>query len=327
MIAVIIPTYRATSTILQVVAGIGAEVDLIVVVDDACPDETHRLVGDRCTDARIILLRHDANRGVGGAFMTGLEECLRRGAEIVIKVDADGQMDTSLIPALIRPIKDGRADYVKGNRFYFLSNASVMPKTRLFGNLVLSFFTKLSTGYWNLMDPTNGFFAVHSSVAALLDGRRISSRFFFESDMLFHLGLLRAKVLDLPMTAVYRDERSNLSIGQVLGPFLRGHIKNTWLRILYRYYVRDFSVASIELLAGLLLFIFGFVFGAYAWFSNSANGTFASTGTVMLAAVPLLFGFQLLLAFLNYDILQTPREPLHPLLHRQRPPDLTNSGQ
>lgn len=312
-IAVVIPAYRAAASLPAVIAGIGPEVGLIVVVDDACPENTYRSI-ETAADRRLVLLRHDVNQGVGGAFLTGLAEALRRNALVVVKVDADGQMDTSQIPALVRPIQESRADFVKGNRFYFLSNAHAMPRVRLLGNLALSFLTKLSTGYWDIMDPTNGFFAVHGAVGSLLDHNRISKRFFFESDMLFHLGLLRARVVDLPMRAIYGDEKSNLSIRRIVWPFLKGHLRNTGLRFLYRYFIRDFSLASIELAAGLVLFLFGLTFGVYSWVHSVATGVLASTGTVMLAAVTLLVGFQLLLAFLNYDIQMSPREPLHPLL-------------
>ena len=318
----VIPAYRAAASILGVIAAIGPEVELIVVVDDACPEKTWEVVAG-CTDARVVLLRHDVNQGVGGAFLTGMAEALRRHARIIVKVDADGQMDTSLIPSLVRPIADGRADYVKGNRFYFLSNARAMPRLRLFGNLALSFLTKLSTGYWDVMDPTNGFIAIHRSIGELLDPARINKRFFFESDMLFHLGLLRAKVIDLPIRAIYGDETSNLTISRILGPFLRGHARNTCLRVLYRYFIRDFSMGSIELASGLVLTLFGILFGVYSWIASATSGIAATTGTVMLAAVPLLLGFQLLLAFLNYDIAMSPREPLHPMLGGAREPQGT----
>src|SRR5947207_797682 len=261
MNSVVIPAYRASASILKVIAAIGPEVGLIVVVDDGCPEGTGLTVTNRCSDTRVVVLVHNEKQGVGGAFMTGLRYAVKKGADIVIKVDADGQMDPAQIPALIHPIASGDADYVKGNRFFFLTNAAAMPFARKFGNLALSFLAKLSTGYWNIMDPTNGFFAVHAKVAELLVHQNIAKRFFFETDMLFHLGLLRARVIEFPMQATYGDEVSSLKISRVFGSFLRGHIRNTCQRILYRYFLRDFSVASIQLLVGALLFAFGLMFG------------------------------------------------------------------
>jgi dolichol-phosphate mannosyltransferase len=314
MNCVVIPAYRAAATILPVIAAIGPEIETIIVVDDGCPEGTALVVANRCSDPRVVPLMHDTNRGVGGAFLTGMRYAIARGADIIVKIDADGQMDPSQVPALIHPIVSGQADYVKGDRFFFLTNAASMPKARLIGNLALSFMAKLSSGYWTIMDPTNGFFAIHARVAELLDDERITKRFFFETDLLFHLGLIRAKVVEFPMRASYGEEVSNLRISHQLAPFFRGHLRNTFRRILYRYFFREFSLASIQLVAGTALFGFGFVFGLYHWWA--AGDQLVPTGTIMIAALTFLIGFQLMLSFLNYDISSSPREPLHPFLTR-----------
>lgn len=315
MNCVVIPAYRAAATILPVIEAIGPEIEMIVVVDDGCPEGTALFVASRCSDPRVVCLVHDANQGVGGAFLTGMRYAIERGADIIVKVDADGQMDPSQVSALIHPIVSGQADYVKGDRFFFLTNAASMPSARLFGNLALSFMAKLSSGYWTVMDPTNGFFAIHGRVAELLDDKRIAKRFFFETDLLFHLGLIRAKVVEFPMRASYGNEISNLRISHQLAPFLGGHVRNTLRRILYRYFFREFSLASIQLVAGAALFGFGLLFGSYHWWSAPSD-QLVPTGTIMIAALTFLIGFQLLLSFLNYDISSSPREPLHPFLER-----------
>jgi glycosyltransferase involved in cell wall biosynthesis len=314
MIAVVIPAYNAASTIVRVIKRIGPEIDFIIVVDDCCPESTSKVVQTNCPDPRVTVIVHDVNQGVGGAFLTGMRAAIERRAQIIIKVDADGQMDPQLIPALIAPIENAQADFVKGNRFFFFSNARSMPGVRLFGNLTLSFLTKLSSGYWNIMDPTNGFFAIQGDVAALLVTDRVAKRFFFETDLLFHLGLLRAKVVEFPMEARYGDETSNLKASRVVSEFIFGHLRNAFRRILYKYFIRDFSVASVELVFGALLLLFGLTFGTYHWFLAAISGEPTPTGTIMIATISLLFGFQLLLAFLNYDISSVPREPLHPFL-------------
>jgi glycosyltransferase involved in cell wall biosynthesis len=313
MNCVVIPAYRAASTILSVIAGVGGEIELIVVVDDGCPEGAGLVVANRCADARVVTLMHDANQGVGGAFLTGMRYAISRGADIIIKVDADGQMNPAQVPALIHPIASGQADYVKGDRFFFLANSASMPPVRRFGNLALSFLAKLSSGYWTVMDPTNGFFAIHARVAELLDDERIAKRFFFETDLLFHLGLIRAKVVEIPMRAFYGNEVSNLRVSHQLAPFLAGHLRNTVRRILYRYFFRDFSLASLQLVAGSALFLFGLVFGLYHWMAAPPD-QLVPTGTIMIAALTFLIGFQLVLSFLNYDISASPREPLHPFL-------------
>jgi glycosyltransferase involved in cell wall biosynthesis len=319
MIAVVIPAYRAAATVLPVIEAIGGEVDLIVVVDDGCPEGTALAVAQRCSDPRVVALMHGDNRGVGAAFLTGMRYAIERGADIIVKIDADGQMHPAQVPALVHPIVSGQADYVKGDRFFFLTHAASMPKTRLFGNLALSFMAKLSSGYWTVMDPTNGFFAIQARVAELLDDQQLAKRFFFETDLLFHLGLIRAKVVEFPMHASYGDEVSNLRISRQLAPFFAGHMRNTMRRVLYRYFFREFSLASIQLVAGAALFGFGLAFGLYHWWSAPPD-QLVPTGTIMIAALTFLIGFQLLLSFLNYDISSSPREPLHPFLGRSRHP-------
>lgn len=325
MNGVVIPAYRAAATILPVIEAIGPEIDLIVIVDDCCPEGTALCVASRCSDPRVVVLRHDSNQGVGGAFLTGMRYAIERGADIIVKIDADGQMNPAQVSALIHPIVIGQADYVKGDRFFFLTNATSMPRVRLLGNLALSFLAKLSSGYWTIMDPTNGFFAIHARVAELLDAERIAKRFFFETDLLFHLGLVRAKVVEFPMRASYGNEVSNLRISQQLAPFLAGHVRNTFRRILYRYFFRDLSLASFELVAGMALFGFGLLFGLYHWWAAPPD-QLVPTGTIMIAALTFLIGFQLILAFLNYDISASPREPLHPFLGRSRHGTTAESG-
>jgi hypothetical protein len=228
-----------------------------------------------------------------------------------VKLDGDGQMDPALVPALTRAIDDGRADYVKGNRYYRLRDTAQMPRIRLVGNAAVSFLSKLSSGYWQIFDPTNGFTATHRDVLAMLPFDQIAERYFFESDMLYQLNQLRAVVVDMPMRAHYADEQSSLKPMQILGPFAAGHLRNLVRRVVYSYFVRGFSLASIELLLGLALTLFGVTFGAMKWWSLSSAGVPATAGTVMLAALPIILGVQLLLSWLNFDVMSEPRQPIH----------------
>ncbi len=313
-IAVVIPCYRVKRHILQVIERIGPEVGAIYVVDDRCPEQSGQFVRDACHDPRVRIVFHPENQGVGGAVMSGYEAAIADKADIIVKVDGDGQMDPALIPLLVAPIIDGSADYAKGNRFYDLTAISRMPRIRLFGNAVLSFMTKLSSGYWDIFDPTNGYTAIHAKVAELLPFAKISRRYFFESDMLFRLNTISARVIDVPMDAVYNDEESNLKISKILNEFLFSNLKNIYKRLFYNYYLRNFSVASLELFFGVVLFSFGLFFGASRWIQSSIEGVETSAGTVMLASLPIILGIQLVLAFLSYDISAVPRRALHPLL-------------
>lgn len=316
-IAVVIPSYKVTNHILGVIEQIGAEVSRIYVVDDCCPDGTASFVENHCNDKRVTVIRQLENQGVGGAVMSGYDRAIADGADIIVKVDGDGQMDPDLIPAFVAPILAGEADYTKGNRFFYLEDVRAMPRVRLFGNAVLSFMTKLSSGYWDVLDPTNGYTAIHKEVAQHLPFNKISRRYFFETDMLFRLNTLRAVVVDIPMDAKYGDEVSNLKISKIIGEFLYKHLRNFCKRVFYNYYLRDMSLASIELPVGLALFLFGVVFGGYQWAHASSLGQEASAGTVMLSALPVLIGIQLILAFLGQDISAVPKRPFHRLKKRR----------
>jgi hypothetical protein len=227
-------------------------------------------------------------------------------------------MDPTLIPQFIAPLVDGSADYTKGNRFYYLDRLASMPAIRIFGNGALSFLSKLSTGYWDIFDPTNGYVAIRAEVFENIRTEKINRRFFFESDVLFHLALIRAKVIDIPMHAVYGDEQSNLRIARAVPGLLWRHGRNFLKRIGYNYFLRDFSIASIYLALSIPMILFGSIFGLWNWWLSADVGTVASAGTVMLAALPLMLGVQFLLSFLNYDMRQIPREPIWPRLQNRR---------
>ncbi|MEW6372020.1 MAG: glycosyltransferase family 2 protein [Pseudomonadota bacterium] len=310
-IAVVIPSYRVTRHILGVIASIGPEVSRIYVVDDKCPDGSGALVRGNCTDPRVRVIEHAENQGVGGAVMSGYRAAIEEGMEVIVKVDGDGQMDPRLIPQFVAPILRGEADYAKGNRFFDLEQIGAMPPMRLFGNAVLSLMTKLSSGYWDLFDPTNGYTAIHVDAARHLPFNKISRRYFFETDMLFRLNTLQAVVVDVPMDAHYGDEVSNLKISKIVTEFMLKHVRNFGKRIFYNYYLRNMSLASIELPLGLLMFTVGSVFGAVHWAESARAGVETPAGTVMLAAVPILMGMQLILAFLANDIASVPKRPLH----------------
>lgn len=319
-IAVVVPCYRLGDRVLQVLGGIPPEVTWIYCVDDACPMETGKRIEAGNLDPRVEVLRHATNQGVGGATMTGYMAALKAGAEVIVKLDGDGQMDPCLIPRFVRPIQEGLADYAKGNRFHFPRALRGMPKLRLLGNTTLSFATKLSTGYWNLFDPNNGFTAIHASVLKELPLDQIAQGYFFESDMLFRLNLMRAVVMDIPMECVYGDEPSSLSIPRILGTFLWGHARNATKRIAYNYFLRDFSVASLAGLLGTGLLAFGTVFGILNWYHSMRDGILASAGTVMLSALPVIIGIELLLSSLNHDISSVPRIPIQRALRSTTQP-------
>jgi dolichol-phosphate mannosyltransferase len=313
-IGVVIPCYRAKPHVLGVLGRIGRSVDAIYVVDDCCPDGTGRHVEEHSRDPRVRVLFNERNEGVGGAVLAGVDAALQDGMDVVVKIDGDGQMDPALLPLFTAPIVAEQADLTKGNRFYNPDDVAAMPPMRIFGNAALSFFAKLSSGYWNVFDPTNGYIAADARLLAAMPRHKLHRRYFFETDLLFRSGLLQAKVIDIPMRAVYADEKSNLKIHAEIWRFLKGHARNFTKRIFYGYFLRDFNVASLELIFGLLLVLFGAVFAVASWGTEEP----ATAGTVMIAALPLLTGIILLVSFVNYDIQQIPREPVSPRLAARR---------
>jgi glycosyltransferase involved in cell wall biosynthesis len=308
-VAVVIPSYRVTNHILEVLKLIGPEVSHIFVVDDACPDNSGDFVKKHSKDQRVKVLKHEENQGVGGAVITGYRAALDAGADIVVKVDGDGQMDPRLIPRLIRPLVDGEADYAKGNRFDSLEDLYEMPRVRIFGNAVLSLWSKLSTGYWSVTDPTNGFTAIHRRVLEIIHLDKLRKSYFFESDLLFRLSIVNAVVADIPMKAVYGDEKSHLRIRKVLVEFPWRHTVNLIKRIFYRYYLREWSVASIELPVGVGMLTFGVWFGLASYVEAVSVGRATTAGQVTLAAIGIILGVQLLLSFLSYDVQSEPKVP------------------
>ncbi len=310
---VVIPCYGVKNQITRVLEKMPRWVKGIVLVDDVCPQASVDHAISVCRDKRLRSVRNETNMGVGGAVLAGYAEAIRNGARLIVKVDGDDQMDLRLMPLLVLPILLGKADYTKGNRFSSLSHVQGMPTMRVFGNSVLSFLSKISTGYWGVFDPTNGYTAIDAHVAREILPRKIAKRYFFESDMLYHLGSIRAVVKDVPMPSKYGDEQSNLHIFKIVLPFLLRHIRNTFKRFVGHYLVREFGVATVETIVGLIAVAIGLWIGA-DWLITRPPGVAASAGIVMGSVAPVIVGVQLLLSALNFDVLNTPRDPIHPSL-------------
>ncbi len=308
----IVPCYKVKAKILDVIAKTPPWIEGIVCVDDACPEGSGDFIEANNTDPRVVLVRLPVNQGVGGATLAGYGEAVARGGQVLVKVDGDDQMDLGYVSHLVAPILLGEADYAKGNRFTSISHLQTMPQVRVFGNAALSFAAKLSTGYWNIFDPTNGYTAIEAQVAKMIMEKRVSRRFFFETDLLYHLGTLRAVVRDVPMPARYADEVSNLRISAIMGPFALKHMKNFFQRVLGQYFVRDFHAASLELVFGVVFILFGL--GYAARYVSTPHTEAASAGVVMAAALPVILGAQLLMQALNFDVLNVPTRPIHPYL-------------
>ena len=307
-IAVVIPYYNAANHIAHVVTKLPDFIDKIYIVNDKSPDvlPLSKLKSDSNFD-KVVLIDSEVNSGVGGATKKGFLKAIDDKMHYVIKVDADDQMDTSYIPDLLKPLIEGKADYSKGNRFRDFKALKKMPITRKMGNLFLSFLTKIATGYWDIFDPTNGFFAVKSSFLKNADFSNISNRYFFESSLIAEMYFQEVRIKDVPMPAIYGDEQSSMSVWKMPFIFLPRLIKTFIKRIVKTYFLFDFNISSIYILLGIPLFLFGVIYGSYKWWYYASVEELAPTGTIMLITLSIILGFQLLLQSIHYDIIRTPK--------------------
>jgi dolichol-phosphate mannosyltransferase len=311
-IVAVIPAYNVAGTIERVIAEMPPLVTHILVVDDASTDDTVDVVlRSAARDSRIEFLRHTTNGGVGAAMISGFRRALELDPAIVVKIDGDGQMPLSYLPRLIAPLLDGRADYVKGNRFRDSKEIRQMPPLRRFGNLILSFLAKAATGYWSSFDPANGYTAIRGEVLAMLPLEAIDHGWFFEISMLTRLYLLGAVVHDEPIPARYEGAPSSLSVAHVARDFPARLLYAFARRVVLRYFVYDVSMASVELAAGLPLFLAGLLFGGYKWYWYASRDIAAPAGTVVLAAVLIILGAQLLLSVIALDLAAVPSAPIN----------------
>ena len=305
--AVVIPAYKVAKHIKDVVSSVPPSVAYVIVVDDACPENSGKEAETTGRD-NLTVVRHEQNQGVGGAVITGYRKALELGADIIIKMDGDGQMDPSYLPALIEPIVKGEADYTKGNRFRDFDKLRDMPLHRLLANSVFSFCVKAASGYWDVVDPVNGYTAIHRSVLDRLSLDRIARRFFFESDMLINLNIAGAVVRDVAIPARYGEEKSTIAAWKLPLDFSARLLKGLARRVLLKYFIYDFNMASVYLVIGLPLFLFGVLFGAVRWVDSLATNTPTPLGTIMLAALPIILGLEMLLQAINIDINSVPRK-------------------
>jgi len=302
-IAVVIPCYKVETQIQKVVAEIPDYITSIILVNDASPDKTGEVLAHLAEgNSKITVLNHFENQGVGGAMITGFQEAIKQNNEVVIKIDGDGQMDISYFEKMLHTIFEGKYNFVKGNRFFDQKMLRKMPAIRRIGNMGMGFLTRMASGYWNIFDPTNGFFCIDTSLLKRVDFSRISKRFFFESSLLIELYYANAKIKDIAMPAIYAEEKSNLSIWRTLFTFPPKLFKAFLRRIWLRYFIYDFNIGSLYIFFGVPLFLFGLIFGIVKWIHYASLHASSPTGTIMIAVISLVLGFQMILAAIQYDI-------------------------
>jgi glycosyltransferase involved in cell wall biosynthesis len=304
-IAVVAPCYEVAAQLPDVIRSLPDFVDHVVVVDDGSTDRPG-LVMERLRDSRVVVIRHETNRGLARAMETGFRKALELGADIVVKVDGDGQMDPAQMSRLCDPIVAGVADVGKGNRFLRRRHLAGMPPTRLLGNLALSFMAKLASGYWNIFDPTNGYLAIRRQVLEEIDVARLGPRYFFELSFLCQAYLAGAVVRDVSMRARYSGEKSSLSLTKalILFPFLLAGASVR--RVALQHFLRDFTPVALFLLAGGLMSAIGLAYGVSTWLHSAGLHQPTPPGTIAVVGLIVLAGFHLLLQALVMDIGSVP---------------------
>ncbi len=222
-VAVVIPAFNERRAIVDTVATIPDFVDDIIVIDDASTDDTTAQAGlaalRRRNPAGVEVIRHRANRGVGGAITTGYRRALALGADVAVVMAGDGQMDPEDLPALLEPIATGAADYVKGNRFLDPSIWTTMPPTRIVGNVLLSVATRVTSGYHHVFDSQCGYTAIDRQALQRIELDELFPRYGYPNDLLSRLHVAGVRVVDVPVRPIYGAHwKSGIDLGTVLHP-------------------------------------------------------------------------------------------------------------
>lgn len=299
-VAIVVPAYNEERLIGKVISTTPSFVDDIVVIDDGSRDDTSRQA-EQAGDARLRLIVHERNTGVGGAVVTGHKEALALGADIVCIMSGDAQCDPAYLESLVSPVAEGTCDVAKGNRFYSMDSFRTMPKFRILGNVIMSFLVKFATGYWRIVDPLFGYLAMSRTVLERLPLDRISKGYSLENDTLINLNILGATVMDVPIPALYGDEVSNIKLYRDVPSVTWFLFKGFWRRIFWKYVLWSFSPIALFLFTGIALLAWGTSFGLFIVI-QTLGPPVASTGTVLLSVGPLLLGIQLVIFALVLDI-------------------------
>lgn len=304
VIAAVVPAYREERLIATVITTMPAFVDHIIVVDDASPDATAQRARE-VGDARVEVITLSKNAGVGGAVIAGHKRAMELGADVNVVMAGDAQMDPDALPRLLDPVTTGGYGFAKANRFYSSNSFDGMPRHRLFGNIVLTFLTKSASGYWNLVDPQNGYTAIRREALDRIPLDRVRQRYEFENDLLIWLNIANIRAVDVPIPARYGDEHSTIELRHVVPRLIGLMFTGFWRRIFLKYVLWSFSPIALLLFSGMFLLTVGLGFGVFATVS-AVSGETPTAGTVLLAVTPFLCGFFLLVQSLVLDILATP---------------------
>jgi len=303
-IAVVVPAYREEALIAQTILGIPDYVDQIIVVDDCSPDRTSEVAASVATE-RVSIIRLEQNQGVGGAIITGHTQAMRNGADIMVVMAGDDQMDPHELPRLLEPILERGYGFSKGNRFYPAAETANMPRHRLFGNMVLTLMQKSSSGYWHIVDPQNGYTAVTRESLELIPLNQVSRRYEFENDLLIWLNIANVRAKDVNIPARYGSEISTIQLHTAVPRIMWLLFRGFWRRLWFKHFLWSFSPIGIMFVLGLFFVLIGLAVGLWASY-YALGGDSPTAGTTVLAVVPFMSGFYLLVQALVLDIQASP---------------------
>ena len=300
-VAVVVPAYDEEELVGTTIRGLPPFVDRIFVVDDASRDgtaEAARAIGD----SRVEVVRHERNSGVGAAIVTGYQRALAEGIDVTCVMAADNQMDPTDLQKIALPVARGELEYAKANRLISGEAWQVIPRSRYLGNAILSFLTKIASGYWHVADSQSGYTAASREILEQLDLDRVYRGYGFPNDMLVHLNVWNARVRDIPSRPVYGiGESSGIKIRKVVPRISWLLLKGFFWRMREKYVIRDFHPLVFFYSLGFLMTLLGLGLGI-AEVVLRIMGNAVSVGTVVLVALLLIFGSQFTLFAMWFDM-------------------------
>ncbi|MFO7571614.1 MAG: glycosyltransferase family 2 protein [Gaiellaceae bacterium] len=300
-VAVVVPAYDEELLVGETLRGIPDFVDRVYVVDDASRDGT-AAAAEGVGDARVLVLRHERNRGVGAAIASGYRQALQEEIDVTCVMAADNQMDPVELEKLAGPVARGEVEYAKANRLVSGEAWDVIPHTRYLGNAVLSLLTKIASGYWHVADSQAGYTALSLDALRRLNLERLYPRYGFPNDMLVHLNVQNARVRDVPSRPVYGvGERSGIKVRSVVPRISWLIFKGFWWRMGQKYVIRDFHPLVFFYAFGIVMFLAGFLLGLVELVLRIA-GNEITTPTIVLVAVLLIAGLQMTLFAMWFDM-------------------------
>ena len=300
-VAVVVPAYDEETLVVETLRGIPEFVDRVYVVDDASRDGTGERAGD-LGDARVEVIRHERNAGVGAAIVTGYRRALEEGVDVTCVMAADNQMDPAELHELVEPVARGEVEYAKANRLVSGEAWKIIPRTRYLGNAVLSLLTKIASGYWHVADSQAGYTAISRDALERLDLDQVYPRYGFPNDMLVHLNVQNARVRDVPSRPIYHvGEESGIRLRSVVPRISWLLFKAFWWRLGQKYVIRDFHPLVFFYVFGVLMTVAGFLLGVIEVVLRIA-GNQIPAATIVLVAVLLIAGIQLTLFAMWFDM-------------------------